>query len=478
MDLICKIDETFNFDNKEIRVIGTNDEPWFVAKDICDILGLTNITNSLRNIPENWMTLQNVKSSYNSQNMILINEAAVYRLIMRSNKPIAQKFQEVVCGEILPSIRKKGEFKLKQLLEEKEQEKLIILEEKLKIEEEKNRIEEEKNKLERKFIKKPKEIIEGKNVVYLMTTEEAEVKREYIIGKAIDLNNRQDNYNNSKLHDFKIVHYISCKSPKIMDILESFILSDLGQYRNKFGRDVFYLPEDKDISLFIEVFNFILKRCEHWNDETTKYAQRTITTDKEKDKERRKNITEEQRKKNCQQVKNFYEDNKEIMQKLRKIYNKENIEKVREKNKKNYEKHKEQRIEDAKEYYYENKEEILEKRKDYYKENKEEILVKREEYYKENYETKIAPQRQKIVLCECGIPVTHYKLSSHRKTDEHKNLLELRNNLDEYNEGITSEASKKVVCECGMIMNKSSIKNHKKKKTHENAMKLLAEMNN
>jgi prophage antirepressor-like protein len=90
------------------------------------------------------MTLQNVKSSYNSQNMILINEAAVYRLIMRSNKPIAQKFQEVVCGEILPSIRKKGEFKLKQLLEEKEQEKLIILEEKNRIEEEKNRIEEEK----------------------------------------------------------------------------------------------------------------------------------------------------------------------------------------------------------------------------------------------------------------------------------------------------------------------------------------------
>ena len=54
----------------------------------------------------------------------------------------------------------------------------------------------------------------------------------------------------------------------------------------------------------------------------------------------------------------------------------------------------------------------------------------------------------------------------------------MRNNLDGYNEGITSEANKKVVCECGMIMNKSSIRNHKKKKTHENAMKLLAEMNN
>jgi len=472
MDLISKIDKTFNFNGKEIRIIGTYDRPLFVAKDICDILELSNITEALRNIPEKWRTSEILKcANGQNMNMITLLEPAVYRMIMRSNKPIAQKFQEVVCEEILPSIRKTGEFNMKQLLEEKEEEKNRIIEEK-------NRIEEEKNKLERKFIKKPKEIIEGKNVVYLMTTEEAEVKREYIIGKAIDLNNRQDNYNNSKLHDFKIVHYISCKSPKIMDILESFILSDLGQYRNKFGRDVFYLPEDKDISLFIEVFDFILKRCEHWNDETTKYAQRTITTDKEKDKERRKNITEEQRKKKCQQVKNFYEDNKEIMRKLSKIYNKENIEKVKEKNKKNYEKHKDQRLEDAKDYYYENKDEILEKRKDYYKENKEEILSKREEYYKENYETKIAPQRQKIVLCECGIPVTHYKLSSHRKTDEHKKLLEMRNNLDGYNEGITSEANKKVACECGMIMNKSSIRNHKKKKTHENAIKLLAEMNN
>ena len=471
MDLISKIDKTFNFNGKEIRIIGTYDRPLFVAKDICDILELSNITEALRNIPEKWRTSEILKcANGQNMNMIVLFEPAVYRMIMRSTKPIAQKFQEVVCEEILPSIRKTGEFKLKQLLEEKEQEKL-------KIEEEKNRIEEEKLKLERKFIKKPKEIIDGKNVVYLMTTEEAEAKREYIIGKAIDLNNRQDNYNHNKLHDFKIIHYISCKSPKIMDILESFILSDLGQYRNKFGRDVFLLPEDKDISLFTEVFDFILKRSEHWIDETVKYPQRTIISDKEKDKERRKNISEEQRKKNCQQVKNFYEDNKEIMRELRKIYNKENRDKIAEQNKKNYEKHKEQRIEDAKEYYYENKDEILEKRKEHYIENKEEILEKREKYYKENYETKIAPQRQKLELCECGMPVTHYKLSSHRKTEEHKKLLELRNNLDEYNKGVTNEASKKVVCECGMIMNKSSIKNHKKKKTHEKAMKLLAEMN-
>ena len=97
MELINQFDETFNFEDKEIRVLGSYKEPFFVAKDICDILGLSNITNALRSIPDKWMTLQNVKTSYNSQNMIMLLEPAVYKLIMRSNKPIAQKFQEVVC---------------------------------------------------------------------------------------------------------------------------------------------------------------------------------------------------------------------------------------------------------------------------------------------------------------------------------------------------------------------------------------------
>ena len=57
-ELINSIDETFNFNEKIIRVVGTTKEPWFVAKDICDILGLSNITNALKNLPEKWRTLK------------------------------------------------------------------------------------------------------------------------------------------------------------------------------------------------------------------------------------------------------------------------------------------------------------------------------------------------------------------------------------------------------------------------------------
>ncbi len=116
MELINSIDETFKFENKEIRVIGLYQEPWIVTKDICDILGLSNVTNALKNIPEKWMTLKLLRSSYNSQNMNMISEPSVYKLIMRSNKPIAQKFQEVVCDEILPSLRKKASIRFKVLL--------------------------------------------------------------------------------------------------------------------------------------------------------------------------------------------------------------------------------------------------------------------------------------------------------------------------------------------------------------------------
>ena len=69
MELINQIDETFKFNDKDIRVIGSYNEPWFVAKDICDILGLKNVTESLRNIPEKWRVSEILRTSYNSQNM-------------------------------------------------------------------------------------------------------------------------------------------------------------------------------------------------------------------------------------------------------------------------------------------------------------------------------------------------------------------------------------------------------------------------
>ena len=106
MELIKQIDETISFNEKNIRVIGSYEEPWFVVKDICEILEIKDNRSALRIIPEKWKGEQILPTLGGKQITSIINEAGLYKLIMRSNKPIAQKFQEVVCEEILPSLRK------------------------------------------------------------------------------------------------------------------------------------------------------------------------------------------------------------------------------------------------------------------------------------------------------------------------------------------------------------------------------------
>ena len=111
MELINKIDQTFIFDKNKIRIIGTYEEPWFVVKDLCNILGIKDNRSALRSIPDKWKKVEDsILTLGGEQIMSVINEAGLYKLIMRSNKPIAEKFQEYVCEEILPSIRKTGEF--------------------------------------------------------------------------------------------------------------------------------------------------------------------------------------------------------------------------------------------------------------------------------------------------------------------------------------------------------------------------------
>jgi prophage antirepressor-like protein len=113
-ELVNAIDKTLHFNEKNIRVLGTNEDTWYIAKDICVVLGFKNVTEALRHVPENQrgVTLLNPNTS---QNCIKITEQAMYKLIMRSNKEPAQKFQDYICGEILPSIRKTGTYKLEEL---------------------------------------------------------------------------------------------------------------------------------------------------------------------------------------------------------------------------------------------------------------------------------------------------------------------------------------------------------------------------
>lgn len=93
-----------------VRVIMRCADPWFVAKDACDCLELTNVSKACQTLDEDEKGITKVYTLGGSQDMMLISESGLYTLIMRSNKPEAKVFRKWVTSEVLPSIRKTGGY--------------------------------------------------------------------------------------------------------------------------------------------------------------------------------------------------------------------------------------------------------------------------------------------------------------------------------------------------------------------------------
>jgi prophage antirepressor-like protein len=115
--------KAFSFENdRKVRTLERDGETWFVAKDVCDVLGLTNVTEALRNLDDDekgsFRISEGTSASDGNPNMIIINESGLYNLIFRSGKPEVRTFRKWVTSVVLPSIRSKGYYALdKQVLE-------------------------------------------------------------------------------------------------------------------------------------------------------------------------------------------------------------------------------------------------------------------------------------------------------------------------------------------------------------------------
>lgn len=98
----------FNFNQKQVRtVVNTDGTPWFVAKDVCDILELTNPTMALESLDED----ERAKEYLGRQGEAnIVNESGLYALIFKSRKPEAKAFRKWVTSEVLPAIRKTGHY--------------------------------------------------------------------------------------------------------------------------------------------------------------------------------------------------------------------------------------------------------------------------------------------------------------------------------------------------------------------------------
>lgn len=103
-----------NEDFGEIRTVTINNEPWFVGKDVTDILGYTNSSKALADHVDEEDKLNNESlSSLGQRGGWLINESGLYSLILSSKMPTAKKFKRWVTSEVLPSLRKTGSYEMK-----------------------------------------------------------------------------------------------------------------------------------------------------------------------------------------------------------------------------------------------------------------------------------------------------------------------------------------------------------------------------
>lgn len=107
--------QIFNFDNQNVRTVKIENETFFIAYDVCLILGHTNPSVAIHMVEEEDKTQIDPKlylGSKSNQPIWIINESGLYSLILRSNKPEAKKFKKWITSEVLPSIRKTGKYQI------------------------------------------------------------------------------------------------------------------------------------------------------------------------------------------------------------------------------------------------------------------------------------------------------------------------------------------------------------------------------
>lgn len=92
----------------EIRNVMVAGEPWFAAKDVCNILGLSDVSMTVKRLDDDEKLTQTVFVSGQGREMWFINESGLYALIFQSRKPEAKTFRKWVTKEVLPNIRKHG----------------------------------------------------------------------------------------------------------------------------------------------------------------------------------------------------------------------------------------------------------------------------------------------------------------------------------------------------------------------------------
>lgn len=93
-----------------VRTVEIDGKPWFVARDVCAVLGVANAADAIGRIPERMKGVGNYDTPGGRQRMSVINLPGAIRLIMRSNKPWAERFQDWLAEDVVPSVMETGHY--------------------------------------------------------------------------------------------------------------------------------------------------------------------------------------------------------------------------------------------------------------------------------------------------------------------------------------------------------------------------------
>lgn len=107
---------TFNFEELQVRTLEVDGEPYFIGKDVADILGYTNSRKTLSDhVDEEDKLTSRIVTSGQNRNVTIINESGLYSLIFSSKLENAKRFKRWVTSEVLPSLRRTGTYQTKPL---------------------------------------------------------------------------------------------------------------------------------------------------------------------------------------------------------------------------------------------------------------------------------------------------------------------------------------------------------------------------
>ncbi|MED3779356.1 MULTISPECIES: phage antirepressor [Bacillati] len=113
-----QLQNVFNYHDQQLRTVMILDEPWFVAKDVCKILDLSDVSKAVSRLDGDEKGTTTIPTLGGNQTLLTVNEYGLYSLILTSRKTEAKAFKRWITHEVIPSIRKHGAYLTPNTLEQ------------------------------------------------------------------------------------------------------------------------------------------------------------------------------------------------------------------------------------------------------------------------------------------------------------------------------------------------------------------------